>query len=350
MKKTSDHWPSAITARAPLRIGLAGGGTDVDPYASRHGGFVLNATINRYAYTFVHTLGDGHIELEAQDRNLFWRGLYSEIDEVPDTLTLHRAAIKRMVGMAGLSTLPSVRVSTLADAPVGSGLGTSSTVVVSMIQALSELLNIPLGEYDLARLAFEIERIDCGLSGGGQDHYAAAFGGVNFIEFYSDNRVIVNPLRIRDTIMCDLEASLVLYFTGVSRESAKIIDAQVKNVTSDNADSLKAMHEVKQQAVAMKEALLLGSLTGLANSLRAGWDAKKRMAANISNPAIDNVYEKALASGALAGKISGAGGGGFMMFLVDPAKRIKVIKTLEEEGGQVFPCGFSDRGAIAWRS
>jgi D-glycero-alpha-D-manno-heptose-7-phosphate kinase len=339
-----------ITARAPLRIGLAGGGTDVDPYASMHGGFVLNATINRYAYTFISKLNNGYIELEAQDRGIFWRGRLDELDQVPDGLMLHRASIVRMMALAEIDQFPSVRISTLADSPVGSGLGTSSTVVVSIVQALSELLEFPLGEYDLATIAFEIERIDCKLSGGGQDHYAAAFGGVNFMEFYASNRVVVNPLRIKDTVLCDLEASLVLYFTGVSRKSAEIIDEQQRNVVSNQGHAVQAMHDVKEQALTMKRALLLGDLSGLADALRLGWEAKKKMAVNISNTLIDEVYERAINKGALAGKVSGAGGGGFMMFLVEPAKRFSVIDELSKIGGSVFPCGFSKRGAMSWRS
>jgi D-glycero-alpha-D-manno-heptose-7-phosphate kinase len=339
-----------LTARAPLRLGLAGGGTDVDPYASLHGGYVLNATINRYAYTFVSALNDGYIELEAQDRDVSWRGRFEDLDLAPAGLLLHKAVIRRMVGLAKVSCLPSVRISTLADSPVGSGLGTSSTVVVSLVQALSDLLNVPLGEYDVARISYEVERIDCGLSGGAQDQYAAAFGGINFIEFYAENRVIVNPLRIRDSILCDLEASIVLYFTGVSRESASIIDAQRSNVVNARSDAVDAMHSVKHQAIEMKQALLLGDLDRMAASLRDGWSAKKKMAANITNSAIDETYERAIASGAIAGKVSGAGGGGFMMFLVDPSRRISVIRELERAGGEVFPCGFSKRGAFSWRA
>jgi D-glycero-alpha-D-manno-heptose-7-phosphate kinase len=339
-----------VTARAPLRIGLAGGGTDVDPYASLHGGCVLNATINRYAYTFLSYSGNGLINIEAQDRGLTWSGRFDELDSVPLGLQLHRAAIIRMASMARIEKFPAIRISTLADAPVGSGLGTSSTVVVSIIQALSEILNVPLGEYDLARIAFQVERVDCGLSGGGQDQYAAAFGGVNFMEFYAKDRVLVNPLRIRDSTLCDLESSLVLYFTGVSRQSAEIIDTQRANVLNNNVAAIEAMHQVKAQAIAMKQALLLGSISELAESMRFGWMAKKQMAANVSNSAIDDVYDQALRHGAIAGKVSGAGGGGFMMFLVQPAKRFSVIRFLETQGGQVFPCGFSKRGAISWRS
>jgi D-glycero-alpha-D-manno-heptose-7-phosphate kinase len=339
-----------ITARAPLRIGLAGGGTDVDPFATNYGGFILNATINRYAYTFIKPTEAGFIEFEAKDRNAHWKGRLANFDQVPEDLMLHKAAFLRMLSMSNSTGFPSIKMTTYADSPAGSGLGTSSTIVVSMVQGLSDLMNVPMGEYDIARIAWEIERLDCGLSGGAQDQYAAAFGGINFMEFHANNRVVVNPLRIRETTLNDLEVSLVLYFTGVSRQSAKIIDAQKANVVGGKPDAIKALLELKQQAHLMKEALLFGKIDLLAEALRAGWESKKRTAVEISNSMIDEVYERAINKGALAGKISGAGGGGFMMFVVEPEQRLAVINELTSCGGQVFPCGFSKRGATSWRS
>jgi D-glycero-alpha-D-manno-heptose-7-phosphate kinase len=339
-----------ITARAPLRIGLAGGGTDVDPFASAYGGCVLNATINRYAYTFIKPSEPGFIEFEAKDRNAYWKGKLSQLSQVPEDLMLHRAVFLRLLELSNSAGFPSIKMTTYADSPAGSGLGTSSTIVVSMVQALSDLLNVPLGEYDIARLAWEIERVDCGLSGGAQDQYAAAFGGINFMEFNANQRVVVNPLRIRENTLNDLEVSLVLYFTGVSRQSAKIIDAQKANVVSEKTDTIKALQELKEQAHVMKEALLFGKIDMLADALKAGWESKKRTAVEISNSLIDDVYERAIKEGALAGKISGAGGGGFMMFVVEPEKRLAVINELTSCGGQVFPCGFSKRGATSWRT
>lgn len=340
---------SKVGARAPLRLGLAGGGSDVDPYCSRFGGKVLNATIGRYAYGFIEPQSTRRLAFHAADQGALWEGSADQIDQVPKALQLHRATYQRMVRDGALDPALGLRVTTMADAPAGSGLGTSSTVVVALVQAFVEFLDLPLGEYEIAQLSYRIEREDCGLSGGKQDQYAAAFGGFNFMEFYAD-REIVNPLRVRDAIVCELEASLVLYFTGVSRESAGIIDAQRTSILHDDASAIEATHAVKQQASVMKERLLRGDIDGVCDSLHEAWLAKRSMASQISNPRIDGIYEAARKAGARAGKISGAGGGGFMMFVVDPVRRLEVVNTLSNLGGQIMACHFSHRGAESWRS
>jgi D-glycero-alpha-D-manno-heptose-7-phosphate kinase len=244
---------------------------------------------------------------------------------------------------------PAIEVHTYCEAPPGSGLGSSSTLVVAVVQALQELYRLPLGEYEVAHLAFEIERIDEGLAGGRQDQYAAAFGGVNFIEFFPDDRVVVNPLRISESMRRELEASLVTYFTGVSRESAAIIKRQAAAVGARESLVIEATHAVKREAAAMKEALLKGNLVRLAECLNAGWEAKRTMAVGISNERLDMIYRTALAAGALGGKVSGAGGGGFMMFLTDPARRPAVLRALVEFGGIAGQEQLCLDGAVAWR-
>ncbi|MBO7411051.1 MAG: dehydrogenase, partial [Ottowia sp.] len=231
----------------------------------------------------------------------------------------------------------------------GSGLGSSSTLVVAMIRAFSELLNLPLDDYAIARMAYQIERVDCGLRGGRQDQYSATFGGFNFMEFYAGERAVINPLRIKNWIICELESSLVLYFTGVSRESARIIADQSNNMKSGAADALEAMHGIKREALAMKECLLRGDFAGLVESMRQGWENKKRSAKTVSNPHIDAIYDAAIQAGALAGKVSGAGGGGFMWFFVPTERRMDVIRTLNGFGGQVSNCHFTKNGTQAWR-
>ena len=243
----------------------------------------------------------------------------------------------------------ALELSTFCDAPPGSGLGSSSTLVVAMVRAFVELLNLPLDDYEIAHLAFKIERVDCGLKGGQQDQYSATFGGFNFMEFYADNRVIVNSLRIKNWIVCELEASLLLYFTGVSRESARIIADQSSNVQAGKMDALQAMHGIKHEALVMKECLLKGDFEGVVESMLQGWESKKRSAKTVSNPHIDSIYEAATQSGALAGKVSGAGGGGFMWFFVPTEKRMDVIRTLNNFGGQVSNCHFTKNGTQAWR-
>jgi D-glycero-alpha-D-manno-heptose-7-phosphate kinase len=243
----------------------------------------------------------------------------------------------------------SLTLTTHADVPAGSGMGSSSTLVVAMIEAFKDYLTLPLGEYEVARLAVEIERRDLGLKGGLQDQYAATFGGVNFMEFGADGHTIVNPLRIRPDILAELEASLVLYFTGVSRESAGIIEDQSNLLQENREDSIEAMHALKRDAIAMKERLLRGNIRGVADILGKSWLAKKRTSARVSNPLIERVHAVALEHGAYAGKVSGAGGGGFMMFLADAASKPHLIRALAKEEGRVMTCHFTKSGSAAWR-
>jgi len=341
--------PVSIRARAPLRLGLAGGGTDVSPYCDEFGGAVLNATIDKYAYAIIETRDDGCVEFVATDQQKRWKGEAVPLLPLDGELALHRGVYNRIVRDFNRGEPVAMRMTTFADAPVGSGLGSSSTLVVAMIKAYQELLGLALGDYEMARLAYQIERVDIGLAGGKQDQYAATFGGFNFIEFNKDDRVIVNPLRVKTWVISELEATTLLYFTGVSRESAQIIDEQRANVNQRHMEAIEAMHRLKEEAVTMKEAVLTGDFEKVARSFRQSWDAKKRMAKTISNNAIDTVFECALAAGATAGKVSGAGGGGFMMLIVPPSRRMDVSRALAASGGQVINCHFTKHGTQGWK-
>jgi len=322
----------------------------VAPYCDTHGGYVLNATITRYAYAVIKLLdGPAQVRFVATDQQ-------SELAMEPalplafnGVLDLHKAVYNHMMLHYNDGKPIAMELSTFCDAPAGSGLGSSSTLVVTMIKAFAELLNLPLDDYTIAHLAFKIERVDCGLQGGRQDQYSATFGGFNFMEFYAEERAIINPLRIKEWIVSELEASLVLFYTGVSRESAKIIADQSNNVTSGTRDALEAMHGIKREALAMKECLLKGDFAGIVDSMLAGWDSKKRSARTVSNPLIDAVYDAAIQAGALAGKVSGAGGGGFMMFFVPTERRMGVIRALGQYNGQVSNCHFTKYGTQAWK-
>ena len=238
-------------------------------------------------------------------------------------------------------------MSTFVDAPAGSGLGTSSTLVVSILGAFVEWLKLPLGEYDIAKLAYEIERVDLNMAGGKQDQYAATFGGINFMEFSGDN-VIVNPLRIRHRITDELAHNLVLYYTETSRLSSKIIEAQTQNVKANNQQSIEAMHKLKEQSVMMKEALLKGEINKIGSILDFGWKYKKKMASGITNPLLDDIYAAAIEAGATGGKVSGAGGGGFMFFYCPGVNRYQVIDALKRFGGQAKRYEFTDEGLKTW--
>lgn len=339
-----------IRARAPLRLGLGGGGTDVSPYCDQYGGLVLNATIDKHAYAMIEPRAPAQpLEFVAADQQQRWSGEPAPALPMDGTLDLHKGVYNRIVRDFNAGRPLPLRLTTHTDAPPGSGLGSSSTLVVAMIKAFVEWLNLPLGEYDIARLAFEIERHDVGLSGGRQDQYAATFGGFNFMEFHPQERVVVNPLRVKNWIVSELEASLVLYFGGVSRDSARIIDEQTHNVKARDSSAIDAMHALKQEALSMKECLLKGDFDGLVESMEAGWQAKKRMASSISNPQIEQTYELARRAGMRAGKISGAGGGGFMMLLVDPVRRMDVIRALATTQGQVYNCHFTEIGTQGWK-
>jgi D-glycero-alpha-D-manno-heptose-7-phosphate kinase len=337
-------------ARAPLRLGLAGGGTDVSPYCDLFGGHVMNVTIDKYAYATIDSAPSGMLELAALDS-----GFNEQVD--PDSvlescegeLRLLKGVYARICRDFLGGRMEPVRIRTHSDAPPGSGLGSSSTLVVALVSAFVEHYNLPLGEYEVAHLAYQVEREDLGLSGGKQDHYAAAFGGFNFMEFYSDDRVIVNPLRIKNWVWAELEASLVLYFTGVSRESAEIIDEQARNVSESRQSSIEAMHRLKQEAVQMKEAILRADLLAFAATLQSGWEAKKQMAASITNPLIDGIERLAFANGAIAAKVSGAGGGGFMMFQCAPEDRVQLRRTLAAQGGEAMDFHFTLDGANSWK-
>lgn len=338
-----------VRARAPLRLGLAGGGTDVSPYCDIHGGFVLNATIDRYAYAVIKTLDEPYVRFVSTDQQKEKVKAVDELLVLNGKLDLHKAVYNEMIQHYNGGKRITLELSTFCDAPAGSGLGSSSTLVVVMIRAFAELLNLPLDDYAVAQLAYKIERVDCGLQGGRQDQYSATFGGFNFMEFYADDRAVINPLRIKNWIICELEASLLLFYTGVSRESAKIIADQSANVTSGSVDAIEAMHRIKHEALEMKECLLKGDFDGIVQSMRQGWESKKRSAKTVSNPHIDEIYNAAINAGALAGKVSGAGGGGFMMFFVPPEKRMDVIRALNGFEGQVSNCHFTKHGTQAWR-
>lgn len=336
-------------SKAPLRIGFAGGGTDVSPYSDIYGGAILNATISLYARASIEPLSEPKIILQTLDQ-----GVTQEYDlqrELPTDGTLD--LLKAVYNHINTRLHPieqGFRLCTYVDAPAGSGLGSSSTLVVAIIGAFVEWLKLPLGSYDVAHMAYCIERKELGMAGGKQDQYAATFGGFNYMEFFEGDKVIVNPLRINKSYINELENNMLLFYTSQSRVSAKIIEEQQQNVKENNRSSIEAMHVIKRQATEMKEALLVGKIDRIGELLHEGFVYKKRMAQSVTNARIDEIYETALKAGALGGKVLGAGGGGFMLFYCPDFKRYQVMHSLVQFDGMFKAYQFVKDGLFTWKS
>jgi D-glycero-alpha-D-manno-heptose-7-phosphate kinase len=335
-------------ARAPLRLGFGGGGTDVSPYCDQFGGVVLNAAIDLFAHASVERRDDGQVRLEAADRDLAWHGQAAEVGDAAPELRLLAGVYARMTAAFVPGEAPALSLTTYADCPPGSGLGSSSALVVAMVAAFCRYFDRDLPSSEMARLAFEIERQDLGLAGGRQDQYAAAHGGVSLMRFATDGGVAVEPVAAPPNVLEELEESLVLYFTGVSRESASIIAEQSDNMRRGVQRSLDGLHKLKAGALSMREALEAGDLARFGALLDAGWSDKKLTAGAISSHDIDEVYEAAKAFGVTGGKVSGAGGGGFMMFLIDPTRREGLKRLLTGFGGRAQGCRLEACGVRSW--
>ncbi|CNV31224.1 lmbP protein [Mycobacterium tuberculosis] len=321
----------------------------MEPYSSQFGGRILSVTIDKYAYAFAERGTGDEIAFRSPDRDRAGQASIDDLASLEEDFPLHVAVYRRVIAEFNGGTPFPLQLATQVDAPPGSGLGSSSALVVAMLLTTCALIGSSPGPYELARLAWEIERVDLGMAGGWQDHYAAAFGGFNFMESRPNGEVVVNPLRIRREGIAELEASLLLYFGGVSRLSSEVIADQQRNVVERDADALAATHSICAEALEMKDLLVVGDIPGFADSLLRGWQAKKRTSTRISNPAIEHAYQVAQSSGMVAGKVSGAGGGGFLMMIVDPRRRIEVARSLEREcGGSVAPCLFTKGGAVTW--
>lgn len=337
---------ATIRSQTPLRLGLAGGGTDINLYCDTYTGYVLNATISLFVHCTIIERGDNKIIFNSPDT-----GGYCEYEstlnlENDGKLDIFKAVYNRIVKDYAKKPL-SFSLHTYSDVPSGSGLGGSSTLVVGMLKVYAEWLNLPLGEYEIAKLAYEIEREDLGIVGGAQDQYAATFGGFNFMEFYADKRVIVNPLRIRNYIVSELESRVVLYFTNITRE-AKDIEEHKKGKLGDSK-SLEAMHSIKQDAIDMKEALFRADFKRLGEILERSWRSKKTISEIVSNDELERIYHLAVSNGAYSGKTSGAGAGGFMFFLCEPTQKYRLCELLNKQGGYVANFSFIKEGAKSWR-
>ena len=328
-------------AKAPLRISFGGGGTDISPYPEERGGAVLGVTIDKYAYCSLAARDDELVNITSLDYDLVARYPLNDKLEYDGKLDLVKAATKVMGIKNGVDLFLH------SDMPPGSGLGTSSTMTVALVGAIKHWLRLPLSDYDIAELAYRIERQEAGIKGGKQDQYAAAFGGFNFIEFLGE-KTVVNPLRIKREIINELEYRLMLCYTGKTRLSAGIIADQVRGYTEKKEDVVRALDEAKQLAIDTKNALLLGRIDDFGSFLHQSWQSKKRFSAKITDSYIDELYEISRRNGALGGKLLGAGGGGYLLLLCEFDKRHILAQKLEEHGGKVVNFAFEFNGLQTW--
>lgn len=321
----------------------------MSPYSDLYGGAILNATINLFATVVLIPRDDNKVVFHARNNGVKMEfEALEQLEEVPE-LKLQIGVYNRIV--KDFSNKPlACEIITSMDAPTGSGLGTSSTLVVATIGAFVEWLKLPLGEYDIAQLAVSIEREELNMAGGKQDQYAATFGGVNFMEFYENNRVVVNPLRIKPGVLRELEFHLLLFYTQISRESSNIIEIQKANLENKKEEVINATHHLKKQAYKMKEAILKDELFKIGEILNFSWENKKKLASGITNKVIEEIYDAAIHAGASGGKISGAGGGGFIMFYCPKNSRYDVIEALKEKNATLQRYSFQTEGLVTWTS
>jgi D-glycero-alpha-D-manno-heptose-7-phosphate kinase len=338
-------WTAPIyRAKAPLRVSFAGGGTDVPPFPEREGGLVLSATINRYARGMLRPRTDDRIRVESLDVGIALEYGAEEVPQLDGKLDLVKSAIERV---ARLGEPRGADVFLRSSAPPGSGLGGSSALMVTLIGLLRDFHKLALTDYEIARLAWEVERVDLGLPGGLQDQYSATFGGFNFMEFTGE-RVIVNPLRIGGPLLHELEENLILCFTGATRVGDHIISDQVDRYTNADSDALEGLRMQKELATKMKNALLRGDLTEFGELMGTAWEAKKQMSPLIATPMINDAYSAACEAGALGGKVTGAGGGGFMLFYCRPGVRHRVSAALADLGLEEAEFSFDHAGLRTW--
>lgn len=331
-----------IRSRAPLRISFGGGGTDVSPYIEQKGGAVINTTIDKYAFATLTSRDDTLVKAKSLDYNSEVIFDLERPGEYNGRLDLVKAAVKLLGVKQGFEMLLHT------DAAPGTGLGSSSTLTTAIIGAFREWLKLPMTDYEVAELAYRVERLDVGIKGGKQDQYATVFGGVNFIEFYAD-KTIVNQLRIKPDILNELEYRLVLCNTGQSRQSGEILRDQVENYTRGEEEIVRALDHTKALAYEIKDAIMLGQIDRIGELLHEGWEHKKRFSARITNPFIDKLYETARKNGAIGGKLLGAGGGGHLLLLCHNGKKHAVLESLRQAGGIITPFAFEFRGLQNWR-
>jgi len=329
-----------LIVRSPVRISFGGGGTDLPAYYEQFGGAVLSVTINKYFYTILGSRSDGRIQVISSDLRVFQT--WEDISNKPiqgSELEIPLAVLKEMASNI------SVDLFLASEIPPGTGLGSSASVCVNILKTLTSYAQKPLSKYDLAEQAFHIAHDVLGKHVGKQDEYAAAFGGLNYISFHPDSSTRVEPLALDTIFMQELQSNLMLFFTGSAHNSWTILREQENSTRSKLTSTVDALHEVKALGAQMRRALETGELRKFGELLHEGWQAKQRVSSKISNPRIDQLYELARRGGALGGKITGAGGGGFLLVYCERDRQQSVRGALSAEGIQEMAFAFDNQGA-----
>jgi len=331
-----------LIVRSPVRISFGGGGTDLPAYYEQFGGAVLSAAINKYFYTVLSTRSDGRIQIISSDLRVFesWHDI-TNIDLRGSSLEIPLAVLKEM------RCNVSADLFLASEIPPGTGLGSSASVCVNILKTLTTYLQQPISRYDLAERSFYIARHVLGRHVGKQDEYAAAFGGVNFITFLQDGSAVVEPVELNPAVLAELQRNLMLFFVGSAHHSWSILQEQESLTRSHSTGTIEALHEVKHLAARMRAALEQGDLRELGTLLHQGWQAKRRISRKITTPRIDQLYCLARENGALGGKITGAGGGGFLLLYCEPAYHSAVREAMQREGIQEMTFAFDAQGAQA---
>lgn len=328
-----------IRAKAPLRISFCGGGTDVPPYPERFGGCVLSCTIDKYSYVTLRRRDDDDVVIRSLDYGLNVRYERGHTNRREEKLSLVHAIIERFDARG-------VDVYLHSDAPPGSGLGSSSSMVVALCAAFAHWSGRDVPRYELAALAVEIERNDLGIMGGLQDQYAAVFGGFNYIEFHHD--IVVNPLRLSEPTLNELHYHLLLCFTGSTRLSSHIIADQTRGLEESVVDVVDSLAHLKVLTERLKATMLTDRIDLFGSLLHEAWMHKRRLSASITNPHIDQLYEAAIEAGAWGGKLLGAGGGGYLLICTPFTRRTAVARALQERGGEIVDFQFELSGVRSW--
>lgn len=321
-----------ILSRAPVRFSLGGGGTDLPSYSREHGGFLVAAGIDKYIYLALHQRFEPKIRLA-----------YSKTEQVDEVGQIEHPLFRESMRLTGVNQ--GVEISSMADVPANSGLGSSSSFTVALLNALHASRREYVDSRTLAEEACKVEIDILREPIGKQDQYIAAFGGITAFTFHKDGGVEVERLKMRGEVQDELESNLLIFFSGVERRAATVLTEQAKTIQSNVGDAVERMHRIKAIGYETKRLLERGEIDGFGDLLHEHWQNKRKLAANMTDSSLDEHYDAARKAGAIGGKLMGAGGGGFFMFYARPADKRRVYEAMVGRGLRPLRFRFDHDGA-----